>query len=169
MVHFRHFQVDKPGGMETINQAIALSESRASESDWELVNVGVAPSTITITFTDSKRSPIDCRVRFLSFLGIGQDMRKCAFIVHTAQDTFIAYSFHCEPHSGPLCKTVEAACTLRYQKCLDARPARLQSPSPEKKGVGLEGQPSARHPQTTIKKALKTIFFGSSSSPSASS
>merc|ERR1719414_2151256 len=30
-------EVDKPGGMETINQAIALSESRTSESEWELV------------------------------------------------------------------------------------------------------------------------------------
>ena len=87
------------------------------------------------------------------------------FLVHTAQDTFIAYAFHCEPSSGPLCKTVEAACTLRYQKCLDARPQRLQSPSPldssSKKNVG--DQPSRMQSHTTIKKALKTIFFGSSS------
>ena len=158
--------------METINQAIALSESRSPEPEWALVNVGVAPSTITITFTDSKRSPIDCRVRFLSFLGIGQDMRKCAFIVHTAQDTFVAYSFHCEPHSGPLCKTVEAACTLRYQKCLDARPQRLQSPSPmdsnSKKGVVEAGQAAGQASRLHIKKALKTIFFGSSAASSTS-
>ena len=153
--------------MDTINQAIELAERQcaAREEDWALANVGVAPSTITITFADPKRSPIDCRVRFLSFLGIGKDMRKCAFVVHTAQDTFMAYAFHCEPNSGPLCKTIEAACTLRYQKCLDARPQRLQSPSPldstSKKGVG--DQPS-RQSHTTIKKALKTIFFGSSSS-----
>ena len=114
--------------MDVINEAIELSENKSSEEDWELVNVGIAPSTITVSFADSRRSPIDCRVRFLSFLGIGQDPRKCAFIVHTAQDTFVAYVFHCEPHSGPLCKSIEAACTLRYQKCLDARPQRLQSP-----------------------------------------
>ena len=30
--------------------------------------------------------------------------------------------FHCEPSAGQLCKTIEAACKLRYQKCLDARP-----------------------------------------------
>lgn len=158
-------KVDRPGGMDTINKAIEMAESQCPDHEWSLVNVGVAPSTITITFSDPKRSPIDCRVRFLSFLGIGKDMRKCAFIVHTAQDTFVAYAFHCEPHSGPLCKTIEAACTLRYQKCLDARPQRLQSPSPldasSKKGVGE--QPS-RQSTTTIKKALKTIFFGSTSS-----
>merc|ERR1719153_29111 len=42
--------------------------------------------------------------------------------LHTAQDTFICHVFHCEPTAGPLCKTIEAACKLRYQKCLDARP-----------------------------------------------
>jgi amyloid beta (A4) precursor protein-binding family B protein 2 (Fe65-like) len=148
--------------METINEAIELSEKKNPQSSWALVNVGVAPSTITISFTDSKKPPIECRVRFLSFLGIGQDSRQCAFIVHTAQDTFLAYAFHCEPHSGPLCKTIEAACTLRYQKCLDARPQRLQSPSPidlATKKAGGDEQP-AKQSHTTIKKALKTIFFG---------
>ena len=72
--------MDKPGGMETINKAIEVTESQCPEADWALVNVGVAPSTITITFADPKRSPIDCRVRFLSFLGIGKDSRKCAFV-----------------------------------------------------------------------------------------
>ena len=111
----------------------------------------------------SRRSPIDCRVRFLSFLGIGKDSRKCAFIVHTAQDTFVSYVFHCEPHSGPLCKSIEAACTLRYQKCLDARPQRLQSPSPlESSGKKCGDREPAKQSHTTIKKALKTIFFGSS-------
>ncbi len=147
-----------------INKAIATMESKSPEGEWALVNVGVAPSTITITFSDPKRPAIDCRVRFLSFLGIGKDMRKCAFIVHTAQDTFVAYAFHCEPHSGPLCKTIEAACTLRYQKCLDARPQRLQSPSPLDSSSKSSGDQPSRQSHTTIKKALKTIFFGSSSS-----
>uniref|UniRef100_A0A2A4JPS2 PID domain-containing protein n=1 Tax=Heliothis virescens TaxID=7102 RepID=A0A2A4JPS2_HELVI len=63
---------------------------------------------------------VECRVRYLSFLGIGRDVRRCAFIVHTAQDLFVAHAFHAEPSSGALCKTIEAACKLRYQKCLDA-------------------------------------------------
>lgn len=33
---------------------------------------------------------------------------------------FVAQCFEAEPSAGPLCKTVEAACKLRYQKCLDA-------------------------------------------------
>ncbi|RXG59753.1 Protein Fe65-like protein [Armadillidium vulgare] len=46
----------------------------------------------------------------LSFLGIGQNVKHCAFIMHTAQDQFIAHVFYCEPSSGALCKTIEAAC-----------------------------------------------------------
>lgn len=54
----------------------------------------------------------ECRVRYLSFLGIGKNIRNCAFIMHTAQDKFVAHVFCCEPTSGALCKTVEAACKV---------------------------------------------------------
>ena len=154
--------------MDVINAAIATSVEKYPESSWQSINVAVAPSTISVQFTEVKRAAIECRVRFLSFLGIGkEDMRKCAFIVHTAQDTFQAYIFHCEPHAGPLCKTIEAACTLRYQKCLDARPQRMKSPGfPEgatsKSGEAGKSDHGAGQ-ETTLKKALKTIFFGSSS------
>jgi hypothetical protein len=51
-------------------------------------------------------------VRYLSFLGIGRNVKQCAFIMHTAQDLFIAHVFNCEPSSGALCKTIEAACKV---------------------------------------------------------
>ena len=51
--------------------------------------------------------------RFLSFLGIGENVSNCAFIMHTAQDTFVAHVLQSEPNAGPLCKTIEAACKLR--------------------------------------------------------
>lgn len=53
-------------------------------------------------------------MRYLSFLGIGRNVKQCAFVMHTAQDLFIAHAFHCEPSSGALCKTVEAACKVKY-------------------------------------------------------
>jgi len=46
--------------------------------------------------------------------------------MHTALNTFVCHVFHCEATAGPLCKTIEAACKLRYQKCLDARPKDAQ-------------------------------------------
>jgi amyloid beta (A4) precursor protein-binding family B protein 2 (Fe65-like) len=43
-------------------------------------------------------------------------VKQCGFIMHTAQDLFIAHVFHCEPSSGALCKTVEAACKVSFLK-----------------------------------------------------
>lgn len=54
----------------------------------------------------------ECRVRYLSFLGIGKVIKHSAFVMHTAQDTFMAHVFYCEPSSGALCKTIEAACKV---------------------------------------------------------
>lgn len=61
---------------------------------------------------DDGKQIAECRVRFLSFLGIGRDVKHCAFIMHTAQDQFIAHVFFCEPSTGALCKTIEAACKV---------------------------------------------------------
>lgn len=61
---------------------------------------------------ESDRLIAECRVRYLSFLGIGKNVKNCAFIMHTAQDKFICHVFMCEPSSGALCKTIEAACKV---------------------------------------------------------
>ena len=131
-------QVTKPCGMDIINESIDNLVNEVPRADWKMVSVSVAPSTVTVNFTDGLTAPIDCRVRFLSFLGIGRDDQFCAFIMHTAQDTFVAHVFQCEGCCSPLCKTIEAACKLRYQKCLDARPnhQRLQSQPPGSLSVG---------------------------------
>lgn len=51
--------------------------------------------------------------------------------MHGAEDQFYAHIFHCEPSAGPLCKTIEAACKLRFQKYLDAHG--IQTPTPTQK------------------------------------
>lgn len=69
---------------------------------------------------DDEQIIVEARVRYLSFLGIGKNVKNCAFIVHTAQDKFVAHAFKCEPSSGALCKTIEAACKVSikvYIKC----------------------------------------------------
>lgn len=65
---------------------------------------------------DDDQTIVEARVRYLSFLGIGKNVKNCAFIVHTAQDKYIAYVFRCEPSSGALCKTIEAACKVSMKK-----------------------------------------------------
>ena len=77
-------QVTSPGGMEVINSAINSMMETTDKDDWSTVSVSVAPSTVSISFLDG-REPIECRVRFLSFLGIGSNVQQAAFIMHTAQ------------------------------------------------------------------------------------
>ena len=72
--------------------------------------------------------------------------------MHTAQDTFVAHVFHCEPTAGPLCKTIEAACKLRYQKCLDARPQAAMVRGPNGHGRGGPGN------RASIGSTLKNMF-----------
>jgi len=77
------------------------------------VNIrGTHQSIISVDLQDEGDQVVECRVRYLSFLGIGQNIRQCAFIMHTTQDLFIAHVFECDPSAATLCKTIEAACKV---------------------------------------------------------
>ncbi|XP_018573705.1 protein Fe65 homolog isoform X2 [Anoplophora glabripennis] len=139
-------QVSSATGMDTINESIDKLITSIPQNQWQPVNISIAPSMITIHHPTDDHLIAECRVRYLSFLGIGRIIKHCAFIMHTAQDTFMSHVFYCEPSSGALCKTIEAACKLRYQKCLDAHPQ------------GLGGSNTILHtPGTSIGAALKSI------------
>uniref|UniRef100_T1J3F3 PID domain-containing protein n=1 Tax=Strigamia maritima TaxID=126957 RepID=T1J3F3_STRMM len=133
-------QVPRPTGMDMLNQAVDQLTLASPLEQWRHVNVAVAPSTITIIEQGEEGKLFaECRVRYLSFLGIGKNVKHCAFIMRTAQEQFMAHVFYCEPSSGALCKTIEAACKLRYQKCLDAHREELEQRGLElqnNKGIG---------------------------------
>jgi len=62
-------QVDKPCGIDVVHGAIEkLMNDGRPRSEWSPASVAVAPSTVTISFSSGKPA-IECRVRFLSFLG----------------------------------------------------------------------------------------------------
>ncbi|XP_044577408.1 protein Fe65 homolog isoform X2 [Cotesia glomerata] len=133
-------QVTAATGMDVLNDAIDHMVTNTPINQWRNVNVAVAPSMISILTPNDEKLITECRVRYLSFLGIGTNVKQCAFIMHTAQDLFIAHVFNCEPSSGALCKTIEAACKLRYQKCLDAHPQGFRNSNnmttPNGRGIG---------------------------------
>nr|XP_031834867.1 protein Fe65 homolog isoform X3 [Nomia melanderi] len=136
-------RVSQATGMKVLNDAIDQTVAMTPINEWRNVKVAVAPSMISI-LTPNEESITECRVRYLSFLGIGRNVKQCAFIMHTAQNLFFAHVFNCEPSSGALCKTIEAACKLRYQKCLDAHPlgfkhaTKLNNPKERRLGTTLQ-------------------------------
>ncbi|KAK7097258.1 protein Fe65 homolog isoform X2 [Littorina saxatilis] len=129
-------EVLRPTGMDMVNESVDWMYYRVPPEKWTFVHVAIAPSTITITEHGNPDNIIEeCRVRFMSFMGISlSSVKMCAFVMHTAQNKFVSHVFHCEPSAGPLCKTIEAACKLRYQKCLDAHP---QTPKSAQNGKSV--------------------------------
>ncbi|KHJ43073.1 phosphotyrosine interaction domain protein [Trichuris suis] len=115
-------QVPKATGkdrIEVLNEAVDRLVTQVRLERWILVDVSIAPSTISITEVGGNQIA-ECRVRYLSFLGIGRDVKHCAFIMHMSSENYMCYVFHVEPSAGAMAKTIEAACKLRYQKVIDA-------------------------------------------------
>uniref|UniRef100_H3DR31 Amyloid beta protein binding family B member 1 n=1 Tax=Tetraodon nigroviridis TaxID=99883 RepID=H3DR31_TETNG len=134
--NFQQFQVyylgsevvSKPVGMDVINDALETAVSGRVKNNWIPVSVNVAPATLTITAKQDEEVLSECRVRFLSFMGVGKDVHTFAFIMAEGPRDFTCHMFWCEPNAASLSEAVQAACMkLRYQKCLDARPPSLAS------------------------------------------
>uniref|UniRef100_A0A915KF34 Amyloid beta A4 protein-binding family B member 2 n=1 Tax=Romanomermis culicivorax TaxID=13658 RepID=A0A915KF34_ROMCU len=119
-------QVSKATGIEVLNDAVDRLVHQVKKERWISCDVSISPSTITITEVNGDQLA-ECRVRYLSFLGIGHDIKHCAFIMQSSLNSFMCYVFYVEPSAGAMAKTVEAACKLRYQKVLDAHGERRSS------------------------------------------
>ncbi|CAL8347573.1 unnamed protein product [Arctogadus glacialis] len=119
--------VAKPVGVDMVNEALEVAMNAKDKQDWTPVSVNVAPATLTILSRQTEEVLSENRVRFLSFMGVGKDVHSFAFIMAEGPQDFICHMFWCEPNAASLSEAVQAACMLRYQKCLDARPPSLAS------------------------------------------
>ncbi|XP_050787554.1 amyloid beta precursor protein binding family B member 1 isoform X2 [Gopherus flavomarginatus] len=118
--------VARPVGMDVINAALDSALAAPSRDHWTPSHVHVAPATLSVTHAQTEAVLCECRVRFLSFMGVGRDVRSFAFITASAPCAFRCHMLWCQPNAAGLSEALQAACMLRYQKCLDARP---QAPS----------------------------------------
>jgi hypothetical protein len=55
---------------------------------------------------------VECRVRFLSFMGVGKDVHTFAFIMDTGNQCFECHVFWCEPNAASVSEAVQAACMV---------------------------------------------------------
>ncbi|XP_073778516.1 amyloid beta precursor protein binding family B member 2 isoform X3 [Danio rerio] len=108
----------RPIGMDMINGAVENLMSSAGKEDWTPVLLNVADATITVIKEKEEEVMVECRVRFLSFMGVGRDVHTFAFIMDTGNQHFQCHVFWCEPNAGSVSEAVQSACVLRYQKCL---------------------------------------------------
>ncbi|XP_074716801.1 amyloid beta precursor protein binding family B member 1 isoform X2 [Strix uralensis] len=154
--------VAKPVGMDVINAALEAALAAGGRERWTPIVVSVAPATLTITHQQTEAVLCECRVRFLSFMGVGRDVRSFAFIMASAPGAFRCHMVWCEPNAAGLSEALQAACMLRYQKCLDARPQASSSclPAPPADSVARRVGSSVRRGVQTLLGSLKPRRLG---------
>ncbi|XP_041435377.1 amyloid-beta A4 precursor protein-binding family B member 2 isoform X12 [Xenopus laevis] len=123
-------EVSKPIGIEILNDAIESLLTPSNKEDGTPVIMNVADATVTVIKEKDEEVIVECRVRFLSFMGVGKDVRTFAFIMDSGNQHFETHVFWCEPNAASVSEAVQAACMLRYQKCLVARPPSQKAPPP---------------------------------------
>lgn len=62
---------------------------------------------------------VECRVRFLSFMGVGRDAHTFAFIMDAGGHRFDCHVLWCDPNAGSVSEAVQAACMVSQQKHTD--------------------------------------------------
>lgn len=75
------------------------------------------------------------------------------------ENEFVAHCFEADPSGGPLCKIIEAACKLRYQKCLDAH-ARMRKMNQANKANIESNTSTNRVTKSSPVAALKSSIVG---------
>ncbi|XP_029367933.1 amyloid-beta A4 precursor protein-binding family B member 2 isoform X1 [Echeneis naucrates] len=148
--------VSRPIGMDIINGAIDSLLSSTGKEDWIPVILSIADTTVAVIKEkeEDEEVLVECRVRFLSFMGVGRDVHTFAFIMDTGNQHFQCHVFWCDPNAGCVSEAVQAACVLRYQKCLVARPPSQRA--------GSASSPSAdsvtRRVTTSVKRGVQSLI-----------
>ncbi|XP_077426843.1 amyloid beta precursor protein binding family B member 2 isoform X2 [Vanacampus margaritifer] len=146
--------VARPIGMDILNGAIGSLVSSSSKEDWTPVALNVADATVTISKDKEEEEVlVECRVRFLSFMGVGHDVRTFAFVMDAGGHRYDCHVFWCEPNAGNVSEAVQAACMLRYQKCLVARPL-----SQKACGSSPPGDSVSRRVSTSVKRGVLSLI-----------
>uniref|UniRef100_H2LMR7 Amyloid beta protein binding family B member 2 n=1 Tax=Oryzias latipes TaxID=8090 RepID=H2LMR7_ORYLA len=146
--------VARPIGMDILNGAIDSLMGSSTKEDWTPVALNVADATVTISKDqDEEEVLVECRVRFLSFMGVGRNIHTFAFIMDAGGHRFDCHVFWCDPNAGSVSEAVQAACMLRYQKCLVARPL-----SQKACGSSPPGDSVSRRVSTSVKRGVLSLI-----------
>uniref|UniRef100_A0A3B4BA90 Uncharacterized protein n=1 Tax=Periophthalmus magnuspinnatus TaxID=409849 RepID=A0A3B4BA90_9GOBI len=108
-------------GMEVVNRAIE-SLMTSDPDDWDSAYIHVNHRHLTLCVFQELLWELP--VRFLTFLGVGQDSHTFAVIVDRFNGR--CHVFYCDPHAGDVSEAVQAACMAQYQRCLVAQTPRLR-------------------------------------------
>ncbi|XP_053872059.1 amyloid beta precursor protein binding family B member 1 isoform X2 [Malaclemys terrapin pileata] len=138
-------------GMDVINAALDLALAAPSRDHWTPSHVHVAPATLSVTHAQTEAVLCECRVRFLSFMGVGRDVRSFAFITASAPGAFRCHMLWCQPNAAGLSEALQAACMV------SPRPPAHHRPIPAPRGP----VPAPRAPSTATCSGASPTPLGS--------
>jgi len=143
-------QVPRPIGIEVLNVAIDKCLAEASKRQTNLllaqastsdqlealttddgrstspltkVKLHVSPSSVIVENTATGEIIVECRIRYLTFMGISRrDIRWCGFIMQNVKTkTFEAHCFECYPTAGSVCEAIQTSCSRMYHKMVKSQ------------------------------------------------
>ena len=138
-----NLKVENVNGINTIKNVIR----EITTNDQALCEDSIATvsaSALVINRKVNDQVIINCRMRCLSFMGIGDDISLFAFI-HVVGSEATCHVVQCQPNAAKLASSIQEACVLRFQKAVDSKPASSQS----------QAQPQSRR---SFKRYFKSIF-----------
>ncbi|KAG9331685.1 hypothetical protein JZ751_018428 [Albula glossodonta] len=168
-----HLPVPRAMGMEVLNRAIESIMDTADREDWESTVIHVSDTVLSLWKGEEGEEPIwACQVRYLTFLGVGQDNHTFAVIMDGGAQRFECHVFWCEPNAGIISEAVQAACMVQYQKCLVSqtpppRPKTWRAGSKVKRANSVDSSSfPSRHPghsspkggTASVKKGMLAFF-----------
>ncbi|CBY23122.1 unnamed protein product [Oikopleura dioica] len=123
----------------------------SSQSEWTPANALISATTLLLKSSppadllSSKSSPCNgelsrVRLRYLSFMAIGNDARMFGFIHLIGPEEYRCHVLCCDPSAIELSQALQEACVLRYQKAVEAKNQRLA--------------PACHHPESSLQSIL---------------
>jgi len=109
-------KVEQFTGMEVLKKVIiGVTTNNSALCKPSVLSVSNAAVTIK---SDSDKIA-HCRIRCISFMGLGDDLSVFAFIC-VVGNKGVCHVVQCKPNAYKLCLAVQEACCIRYQKAVDS-------------------------------------------------
>ena len=126
-------KVENVNGIQTVKNVIREITTNDQALCIECVAI-ISASALVVQSEQDNHELVNCRTRYLSFMGIGDDISVFAFI-HVVGNEAKCHVLQCLPNAAKLALAVQEACMLRFQKAVDAKPAAsdIKSPTPTNK------------------------------------
>ena len=121
--------VESVNGINTIKNVIRnITTDDIALCKEALASIDAA--ALVLISSDTQQVIVNCRMRFLSFMGIGDDISLFAFINVPVTARAVCHVVQCQPNAIKLALAVQEACMLRFQKAIDCSHTETEKPLP---------------------------------------